>query len=218
MTVLICYATEHGSTREIAGRLAERLREAHHPVDVRSLSGQEEDRPDITRYEACVVGSAVHDGAWLTPAAAFVRDRYTDLAARPVWMFSVGMTAALPRLLRGLADRGEQRPLVELQQLVRPRDHHRFSGTIRPQHLSRTGRILFRLLGCRYGSYVDDGEIALWADSIAAALPRAPGPTGPSRVRPTRPPAPDPLGTVRRAPGGATVESGRGSQPPLPKG
>ncbi|MET9881826.1 flavodoxin domain-containing protein [Streptomyces sp. NPDC006430] len=170
MSVLVCYATEHGSTREITERIAARLRAADHSVEVRRLSPQEAPRPDVTRHAACIVGSAVHDGSWLAPAVAFVRAEQRALVGVPVWMFSVGMTAALPGPLRRLAARGQQRPLVEIERLLRPRDHHRFSGVIRPEHLSRTGRFLFRLLGCRYGDYVDGREIDAWADGIALAL------------------------------------------------
>jgi menaquinone-dependent protoporphyrinogen oxidase len=42
---------------------------------------------------------------------------------------------------------------------------------IRPEHLSRTGRLLFRLFGCRYGDYRDRTSIGTWAHDIARKLP-----------------------------------------------
>lgn len=51
MTVLVGYASEHGSTEEIAQRIAARLSERGHAVDVRSLA--EASRADD--YEAAVL-------------------------------------------------------------------------------------------------------------------------------------------------------------------
>ncbi|MGW8378179.1 flavodoxin domain-containing protein [Streptomyces sp. ODS28] len=166
MEILLGYASEHGSTRQIAERLAARLQERGHSVDLRSL----ETRPSAEEYPAVVLGSAVHSGAWLPPAAEFVR-RYRDaLGSRPVWMFSVGMTAALPRPLRRLASRSEQPAIARLRETLDPRDYHRFSGAIRPAHLNRTGRVIFRLLGCRYGDFRDEGEIDAWGVRIARQM------------------------------------------------
>ncbi|WP_410479394.1 flavodoxin domain-containing protein [Pseudonocardia sp. H11422] len=58
---------------------------------------------DAGRYDALVLGSAVHNGAWLGQATRFVRESTDILRHRPVWLFSVGMPAALRRPLRRLA-------------------------------------------------------------------------------------------------------------------
>ena len=50
-----------------------------------------------------VLGSAIHNGAWLPEATEVVRANAEVLAAKPVWLFSVGMVAALPRRLQGRA-------------------------------------------------------------------------------------------------------------------
>lgn len=64
MNVLVGYASAHGSTREIAERLGSRLDEMGLKADVRSMA----DVGDADAYEAFVLGSAVHDQAWLAPA------------------------------------------------------------------------------------------------------------------------------------------------------
>ncbi|MEU6394684.1 flavodoxin domain-containing protein [Streptomyces sp. NPDC046939] len=166
MTVLVACASEHGSTRDVSERLAARLWQRGLAVDLAALG----DDPDPARYRALVLGSAVHDGAWLPEAADYVRRRQTELATRPVWMFSVGMTAALPLPLRMLALRTEQPAISRVVESVAPRGHRRLSGVIRPDHLDRRGRIVFRLLGCRYGDHRDWAEIDAWADGVATAL------------------------------------------------
>ncbi len=165
-SVWIAFASEHHSTRQIAARISDRLVEQGHAVEVHELpAGPLSPPPD-----AVVVGSAVHDGAWLPAAETFVQTRAELLGSRPVWMFSVGMTAALPGPLRLLAARAEQPRIARLVGLVRPREHRRFSGVIRRGHLDRKGAMLFRLLGCRYGDYRDWAEIDAWAAGIGREL------------------------------------------------
>ncbi|MFH8983414.1 flavodoxin domain-containing protein [Streptomyces varsoviensis] len=169
MSVLIGYATEHGSTRSVAERIAGHLDAPGRHVELLPF-----DRvPAAAVHEALVIGSAVHQGAWLPDAVRFVRDHHTVLAARPVWMFSVGMTAALRGPARRLASRSEQPKIEALRRQLSPRDYHCFSGVIRPEHLDRTGRIVFRLLGCRYGDFRDWSEVDAWAARIAQDLPAA---------------------------------------------
>ncbi|MEU6378751.1 flavodoxin domain-containing protein [Streptomyces sp. NPDC046909] len=92
MDILVGYASSHGSTLEIADRLAVRLGEAGFKTEVRAM----ETVDDADAYRAFVLGSAVHGQTWLEPAKAFLRDNPDVLGARPVWIFSVGMPGALP--------------------------------------------------------------------------------------------------------------------------
>ncbi|MFD8307069.1 flavodoxin domain-containing protein [Streptomyces sp. NPDC059690] len=166
MTVLVGYATAHGSTREIAHRIGSRMRTAGVEVDVRALDAVDE----VGGYDAFVVGSAVHDQKWLDEARNFVRRDIAAPGSRPVWLFSVGM----PGALRGPWKRLMYKEVLAIEEdLAAPfsaRGHRLFSGVIRPGHLSRRGRLMFRLMGCRYGDHRDWGEIDGWAQEIAGTL------------------------------------------------
>jgi menaquinone-dependent protoporphyrinogen oxidase len=108
MVVLVGYASAHGSTREIAEHIGVRLREqglAHHVRDLERATLEEPER-----YEALVLGSAVHDRAWLPPAKDFLRHHGELLETRPVWLFSVGMPGALRGPWKRLAAR--EGPLI----------------------------------------------------------------------------------------------------------
>ncbi|MBX9427016.1 flavodoxin domain-containing protein [Streptomyces lateritius] len=167
--VWILYASEHHSTEEIADRIGERLRLNGHHVEIQALRASS-DGPWRSPSDALVLGSAVHDGAWLPAAEGFVRNNADRLSDQPTWMFSVGMTAALRGPLRTLAERMVQPRIAALVEVVRPRDHGRFSGVIRRDHLDRKGALFFRLLGCRYGDHRDWAAIDAWADDIAREL------------------------------------------------
>ncbi|MER8010219.1 MULTISPECIES: flavodoxin domain-containing protein [unclassified Streptomyces] len=166
MTVLVAYATAHGSTREIAHRIASRMRTEGVEVDVRAVEAV----ADMNGYDAFVVGSAVHDQKWLAEARSFVRQGIAAPGSRPVWLFSVGMPGALRGPWKGLMYK--EVPVIEADLAVpfSARGHRLFSGVIRPEHLSRRGRLLFRLMGCRYGDHRDWDEIDGWAEQIAGAL------------------------------------------------
>jgi menaquinone-dependent protoporphyrinogen IX oxidase len=85
MVVLVGYATEHGSTQGAAMRIRDRLQQHGVAADVRPMSEVQ----DLSRYDAAVLGSAIHDGKWLPPARQFVDRNAAGLRERPVWMFSV---------------------------------------------------------------------------------------------------------------------------------
>src|SRR3990172_7005565 len=86
MSVLVAYASKHGSTELIADVIGDALRRAGHDVDVRPVS----DVRDLTRYGAAVVGSALYIGRWQGDALTFLRRHEASLAGMPVWFFSSG--------------------------------------------------------------------------------------------------------------------------------
>ncbi|MGW7412377.1 flavodoxin domain-containing protein [Streptomyces sp. NPDC054863] len=166
MDVLVGYATAHGSTREIAERLGARLKEHGFEAEVQSMDRIE--LPD--RYVAFVLGSAVHRQAWLPPAKDFVRRHGDVLGSRPVRLFSVGMPGALRGPWKRLA--AKEGPLIVggLPDLPSYRDHRLLSGVVARDQFPLSGRLMFRLMGCRYGDYRDWEAIEEWADGIARAL------------------------------------------------
>ena len=90
MKVLVAYASTHGSTAEIASRIADTLTVAHVGVDLRHVT----DVSDLAGYEAVVLGSAVYFGRWLPVAEKFAAHFSSALQSVPVWAFSSGPVAA----------------------------------------------------------------------------------------------------------------------------
>ncbi|MET9730232.1 flavodoxin domain-containing protein [Streptomyces sp. NPDC006458] len=166
MDVLVGYATAHGSTREIAERLAAMLGRAGLTAEARAMEAVD----DADAYGAFVLGSAVHRQTWLAPARDFVRDNLDVLRPRPVWIFSVGMPGALRGPWRRMADNEIPVIVESLPGGQSYRDHRLFSGVVARAQLSLTGRVLFRLMGGRFGDYRDWEVIDAWASVIAAEL------------------------------------------------
>jgi menaquinone-dependent protoporphyrinogen oxidase len=161
MKVLVCAASKHGSTKEIAEAIGRRLTEAGLTVDVNDVG----DVSDLTQYDAVILGSAVYMGNWLESARQFATEHAGDLATRPTWLFSSGPTGDPPR---PSADKAVSiDPIIAA---VTPRDHRLFAGKLDRHQLSFPERALVLAVRAAEGDYRDWEEIASWAAEIAAVL------------------------------------------------
>lgn len=166
-TVLVAYASEHGSTREIAERIAARLERA----GLRPKIAPVDEVADIARFGAVVVGSAIHNRAVLASAAAFLDRSAGDLARRPLWLFAVGLSGALAPGLRARAEKMQLRMcFARWRAQLAPRGERLFSGVLRRADFPMIGRLIIRALGLRPGDYRDWDAIDAWADEIVQAL------------------------------------------------
>ncbi|WP_030546966.1 flavodoxin domain-containing protein [Streptomyces albus] len=166
--VLVAYASEHGSTRGIAERIAHRLTLAGHRAEARPVDGTED--PDPGRYDAVVVGSAVHNQQWMPEASGYAHRHQAELRRRPVWLFSVGMGAALGRPLRSLAKQHEPKNMAGLREEIGPVETRVFTGAVRRGALPPAGHAAFKAMGGHYGDHRDWAQIEAWADGIAQRL------------------------------------------------
>jgi menaquinone-dependent protoporphyrinogen oxidase len=172
MVVLVAYATDHGSTRGIAGRIAGQLQLRGIHAEARAVA----DVTEVSRYEAVVLGSAIHGSRWLPAARQFADRNAASLRERPVWLFSVSTLGdeesmfppAVANRLRAM--RKETPEVKDLRQLLQPREHRNFAGAVARSQWPATGRAFFRATGGRYGDHRNWRAIDVWADRIAAQL------------------------------------------------
>jgi menaquinone-dependent protoporphyrinogen oxidase len=172
MSVLVTYASAYGSTALIARQIAQRLGQDGMHVETESVEvvGTPEG------YDAVIVGSAVHNMAWLPTATQFVEKHAASLVGHPIWLFSVssvGDTTSffgprVARLMRRL--RHEPKTISGLRPLVRPRDHRNFAGAVERSHWNLAGHAFLRTFGGTYGDHRDHADITAWADTIAKEL------------------------------------------------
>ncbi|WP_104522912.1 flavodoxin domain-containing protein [Blastococcus atacamensis] len=164
--VLVGYATAAGSTQEIAERIAGRLERAADEVVVRPVG------PDLdpARFNALVLGSAVHGMSWLPPALDFLRRAASTTGHCPTWCFSVGGLAPGP----GRAGRLSGQELRRIEQGFptgfRPLEHRIFGGVVQTAGVPWYGRLFWRAAGGQPGDQRDWPAIEAWADTIAAEL------------------------------------------------
>jgi menaquinone-dependent protoporphyrinogen oxidase len=161
MTVLVAYASKHGSTEGIARAIADRLRELGRDVELRSVL----DPAEVGRTEAAVLGSAVYAGSWMKEAVTFAERHAEALSQVPVWLFSSGP------LGEDVTDEEEQpRQLAALRESLRPRDHRIFFGALDRDKLGFGERMIVKAVKAPDGDFRDWDRIRAWADEIAAEL------------------------------------------------
>ncbi len=165
--VLVAYATADGSTAGVAEHVAEVLRSAGHDVTCTAAG------PDVdpTRFDAVVVGSAVHNMAWLPPAL--------DLLARvpsgpPLWCFSVGGLHPRGRVTTRMTEVEARRIAQAFPPGLAARDHRMFGGVVTMTGVPLWGRLFYLLTGQEAGDHRDWPGIARWASGIADALTAVP--------------------------------------------
>jgi menaquinone-dependent protoporphyrinogen oxidase len=171
MAVLVTYASRHGATEGIAARIAERIADTGAVVDLRQVGAVE----SLDAYDAVVFGAPVYDQSWPPEADRFIDHRRDVLAARPVWLFSVGSFGDTKRLIGPLTHR-EPKRIAQVRSAIRPREYRVFQGVIRKHQWPVWSRLLFHAFGGRFGDHRDWPVIEAWADEIALALAR-PGTT-----------------------------------------
>lgn len=171
MRVLVNYASRFGGTREIAEAIARTLDDA----GVRVRCSPVQDAPDLERFDAFVIGSAVYFGRWLPAATDFVRTHAGLLVHRPTWLFSSGpLPVPAGEADEALVDETEPEELPALRDLITPRGHVVFAGTLQPQRLRLRDRALRTLPAGRAalpaGDFREWDRIEGWAASIAQQL------------------------------------------------
>jgi menaquinone-dependent protoporphyrinogen oxidase len=161
MTVLVAYASKHGSTQGIAERIAEQLLQLGREAEARPVDAVE----NPGSYEAFVIGSAIYYGSWLKEATEWMRRNRAALAQHPVWLFSVGPLGT------EIQD-AEQQPkeMAEFQQAIRPREQRNFFGALVHSKLSFAERVMVKAVRAPEGDFRDWQAIDAWAASIARAL------------------------------------------------
>ena len=168
MTVLVAYATKHGSTEQIAETIGRELRLRGLAADVASVGEIE----DVAGYDAVVLGSAVYVGHWLANARAFAKEHACELAERPTWLFSSGPVG---HPLRPADEDAVQ--IDDVLEATRPREHRVFPGKLDKSQLSCCEWALVFALRVKEGDYRNGGEVSAWARSIAASLEPQPSPS-----------------------------------------
>lgn len=174
MSVLVAYASRHGSTRGIAERVAARLRSAGLDTEVLAVG-------DVRRaeaYDAFVIGGAAYMFHWLKDATSFVRRHAALLASRSVWLFSSGPIGPDEPDAEGRDPRVTciPREMPELEAAIRPRGTRIFFGAWDPaaKPIGVMERLTRMMPAARdampAGDFRDWPEIDAWADEIAGVL------------------------------------------------
>lgn len=85
-SILVAYATQHGSTRDVAQVIATTLREHGLPVELQPVHQVQH----LDRYDAVILGAPFYMGKWLRDAHRFLKHHRATLSRLPVAIFALG--------------------------------------------------------------------------------------------------------------------------------
>jgi menaquinone-dependent protoporphyrinogen oxidase len=161
--ILVMYATKSGSVCGIAEKIGETLNAAGAEVDVKPVG----DAPDVSAYDAVVVGSGVRAGNWHQAAKDWIAANAEALKDKPTAFFTVGLTIMDPAKtdeVRAYTD-----PLIA-ETGVKPVDVGLFSGWFVPEKFGFAERTIMGLMKAPKGDHRDMKAVASWAGGVAPKL------------------------------------------------
>ena len=165
--ILVTYATRAGSTAEVAREIARVLGMHDFVVDVKPIK----EKPQLSSYQAVVLGSAIRMAAWLPEALEFIQNNQEPLARLTAAIFTVHM-------LNTGADKASRQArqayTIPVRELMTPVDEVFFAGKLDYARLSFFDRLIARALEEQTGSYPADlrdwDGIHAWAAALPPAL------------------------------------------------
>jgi len=128
-TVLVAYATKHGSTREVAADVARVIRQSGIYVEISPAR----EVKSLDRYQAVVLGGSLYLGRWHKDARKLLKRFRSELASLPLAVFALGPKSTEPEALAG-AGAELARALAEVPE-VHPFSTAVFGGVIDPSKL-----------------------------------------------------------------------------------
>ena len=164
--ILISYASECGTTGEVAVAIGDALCEDGNTVETKWIKNVK----DINNYDAVIIGSAILYEDWMPEAREFVKNNQDILKNMPVAYFITCMAlsskedAAMQQAIE-YSDK-----LCALVPQVKPVSAGRFAGVLDYSKISFLKRILTKAAMARHkvkeGDYRDWNAIHSWAKSI----------------------------------------------------
>ena len=160
--ILVSAGSKHGSTAEIAEKIAAVLSDRGHDVDIEIPDQVTE----LSGYDAVVLGSAVYAGHWVA-GAKDLADRIAQSSPHPeTWIFSSGPVGDPPMPEEDPVD------VAPILEATSAREHRVFSGKIDKSKLSFGEKAILVAVRAAVGDFRDWNEIESWANEIADQLVR----------------------------------------------
>ena len=170
LKILVGYASQYGSTREVADVIGETLRDAGKITEVLPV----DQITDLQHYDAVIIGSAIQYDRWMPAARAFIRRNQPSLSKLPVAYFFTCLTLSTQN------DKTAQQALAyannirALQPEIKPVSVGCFAGVLNFRNMSWLRRLIFKALsivvGVKEGDYRDWQAIRGWAEDVHAKL------------------------------------------------
>jgi menaquinone-dependent protoporphyrinogen oxidase len=164
-SILVAYASQFGSTAEVAEAIAEVLGQEGNMVSTSHVGSV----TDLNCYDAVIIGSAIQYDRWMPEARKFVTTHQHILSALPVAFFFTCLTLSIK------SEKAERQAMTYSDKIralapqVEPVDVGCFAGVLDYSRLSFFWRLIskafFSIMGVQEGDYRDWDAIRSWAKS-----------------------------------------------------
>ncbi len=164
--ILIGYASNHGSTAEIADYIGKELNSKDATIEIQPV-GQVE---SVEKYDIVVVGSPVNYGEWLDDITEFVENNLEKLVKVPVACFITSMAAA--KTDEDSIKEANDHLTRSLSKIpgLKPFQTGVFAGKLDYKKCTFFEKVLMKVImtskGLEAGDYRNWGKIRSWASTI----------------------------------------------------
>ncbi|MBN1995554.1 MAG: flavodoxin domain-containing protein [Anaerolineae bacterium] len=167
--VLVTYASQFGSTGEVAAAIAQTLCGSGMAADVKQVTRVD----DLSSYRAVIVGAPVHSSEWMTEAVDFVSANQELLSQLPVAYFLTCMTLAVtdrPAELQKI-DNVLEKVQRDIPAVI-PVGKGLFAGALDYGKMSFMYRMMYNMVSPdnTTGDFRDWTAICAWANIIGSKL------------------------------------------------
>jgi menaquinone-dependent protoporphyrinogen oxidase len=167
---LIAYASQFGTTGEVAEAIGEVLCQAGNTVETKWVKNVK----DLSDYDAVIIGSAIQYDSWMSEAEEFVTANKNILNKLPVAYFFTCLALAMQ------SGKGEKKAMTFSDRLyalvpqVKPVCVGRFAGVLdyskMPFLTLIVLKVMLSILGVKEGDYRDWDAIRAWAKDTQLKL------------------------------------------------
>ena len=168
--VLVAYASDCGSTGEVAEAIGQVLCDNGTAVDVRLV----ENVKDLSPYQAAVIGSAIHSSKWLPEAIKFIETNQKVLSQLHVAYFLTCLTLYKSNDVTRRRARSYLDPVFDAVPQVKPVDIGLFAGVLDYSKLSFVVRMVMKSKmkkkGVPEGDHRNWDDIRAWAKGLGPKL------------------------------------------------
>ncbi len=160
--VLITYASKYGSTHEIAQVVAEEFFLKGFNVEIKNISNVKQ----ISRFNAVIIGAAIHYGQWMKEAKIFIQRFAKDLSKKQTAYFFTCLTLAKNRQKDITQAMKYSNRIICTSELVKPLSVGAFAGELDYSPMGFTEKIaakaIFSILRIQSGDYRKWNNIYQW--------------------------------------------------------
>jgi len=163
--VLVAYGSKYGSTKEIAEKIGEVLKQENVKADVLPIKQVK----NLAVYKDIIIGTAIYMGFWRRQTVNFLKKNEKLLAERRVWLFATGPSGKgdPAGLLKGITVPVTTKQLVDR---IKTKGLTVFHGYLNEQKLKPWEKWIVKRVGGGLGDFRDWDMITNWAKGVGEVV------------------------------------------------